>query len=112
MTNKYGNRPAEYLGIRFKSMLEMRYAQELELRRSAEDVKERVESWAYEIPFYLPTIRPRRYVRHVVDFWVLWGDGRDCLVEVKGMETPTGKVKRLWLENYVGPIAVKERIGG
>jgi len=107
MTNKYGaRRTLGVLGIWFRSMLEMRYAQELELRRHAEDPGERVEFWVYEVCFYLPTIRPRRYVRHVVDFLVGWADGRVELVECKGKETPTGKVKRLWLENYVGPIAV------
>ena len=35
MTTKYGNRPTEYLGIRFRSKLEANYAQELELRRHA-----------------------------------------------------------------------------
>ena len=107
MTTKYGNHPSEYLGILFKSMLEMRYAQELELRRHADDPKERVDWWIYEVAFHLPTIRPKKYVRHVVDFLVGMADGQTCLMEVKGRETPTGRVKRLWLETYLGkPIPV------
>jgi len=109
VTNKYGaHRTQGVLGIWFRSKLESNFAQDLELRRHAEDPKERVDFWTYEVCFYLPTIRPKRYVRHVVDFLVGWGgEGNWCLVETKGKETPTGRVKRLWLETYLGqPIAV------
>lgn len=111
MTNKYHARRVSWNGLAFASMLEMRYAQELELRRHAEDPAERVDWYAYQVTFYLPTIRPKRYVRHIVDFLVGWADGRVCLVEVKGKETPTGRTKRLWLETYLEqPIRVVERV--
>ncbi|OHD25853.1 MAG: hypothetical protein A2Y38_18165 [Spirochaetes bacterium GWB1_59_5] len=106
---KYHNRQVEWQGISFRSMLEMRYAQALELRRHAEEPGDRVDWWVYELPFYLPVLSGRRPVRHIVDFIVGLSDGRVCLVEVKGMETPTGRVKRLWLEGILGqPISVVE----
>ena len=115
-TNKYGaERTLGVNGIWFRSKLEANYAQELELCRHAEDPKERVEFWVYEIPFYLPTIRPKKYVQHVVDFLVGMTEppGAFCLVETKGKETPTGRVKRYWLETYLGePIRVVERMEG
>ena len=107
--NKYHARRTQGIhGIWFRSVSEASYAQELELRRHAADPHERVETWAYEVTFYLPTIHHKpQYVKHVVDFWVRWGDGRDCLVEVKGKDTPAGRVKRLWLETYLSePITV------
>lgn len=112
MSNKYGNRRTQgVLGIWFRSKLEANYAQELELRRHAEDPKERVDWFIYEVTFYLPTIRPKQYVRHVVDFLIAMADGRTCLIETKGRETPTGRTKRLWLETYLGePIRVVERL--
>ena len=110
---KYHNRRVERNGIWFRSMLELNYAKELELRRHAEDPNERVDWWCYEVTFYLPTIRPRKYVRHVVDFLIGMAEpsGAFCLVECKGLETPTGKTKRLWLETYLEqPIRVVERV--
>lgn len=107
--NKYHARRVEWNGIWFKSMLEMRFAQELELRCHSENPKERVEAWEYEIAFYLPTVhRKPRYVKHMVDFWVRWASGCDQLIEVKGKDTPAGRVKRYWLETVLGePITVR-----
>ena len=107
--NKFNARRVEWNGIHFRSMLELNYAKELELRRYAENPTERVEAWEYEITFWIPTIhRKPRYVKHIVDFWVRWASGCDQLVEVKGRDTPAGRVKRLWLESYLGePITVR-----
>jgi hypothetical protein len=105
--NKYGARRTEGVhGILFRSKLEANFAQQLELRRHAENPAERVDWWVYEVAFWLPVLKGRRAVRHILDFVYSQG-GCLKLLEVKGKETPAGRTKRLWLETHLGrPIEV------
>ena len=88
--NKYHARRTQGVhGIWFHSMLEANYAQRLELLTHAEDPRERVDWWTYEVSFTLPVLKGRRAIRHIVDF--LFSQG-GCLkiVEVRGKRRRRG----------------------
>ena len=87
--HKFHARPTEFEGHRYASKKEAQYAQELGLRKRAGEVL----FWLEQVLFRLPgsTI-------HRVDFMEFWTDGTVHFVEVKGFDTPMGKMKRKMVE--------------
>jgi hypothetical protein len=74
----------------YDSVLECRYAQQLDVWKAAGAVHE----WWSQIVFELHAPNGRRIGKHVLDFKVLHSTGYVAWVEVKGYDTPLGKWKR------------------
>ena len=84
-------------GIKFPSKKEARYYEELKLRQAAGGVL----FFLRQVPFHLPG-----GVRHVIDFVEFHADGTVHFVEIKGYDTPIGKLKRKLVES-IYPISVE-----
>jgi len=85
LRHKFRAKPSEADGIIFASKKEMDYYRELLLRKKSGEVL----FFLRQVPFHLPG-----NVRHVIDFVEFWSDGTVHVVEVKGYDTPMGKLKR------------------
>ena len=83
--HKFRAKPSEEDGIRFASKKERAYYQGLKLRQKSGEVL----FFLRQAPFHLPG-----NVRFVVDFIEFWTDGTVHFVEIKGFDTPLGKLKR------------------
>ncbi len=75
--------------IKFASKREARYFNELKLRKLAGEVI----FFLRQVPFHLPGGS-----RHVIDFAEFRADGTVAFVEIKGFDTPSGKMKRKIVE--------------
>jgi hypothetical protein len=85
LRHKFRAKPSEADGIIFASKKEMDYYRELLLRKKSGEVL----FFLRQVPFHLPG-----NVRHVIDFVEFWSDGTVHVVEIKGFDTPLGKLKR------------------
>lgn len=72
-------------GRKFSSKREARYYEELKLRRAAGEVL----FFLWQVPLHLAG-----GVRYVIDFLVFFVDGHCEFTEIKGFDTPMGKMKR------------------
>jgi hypothetical protein len=86
--NKYGNVRTLYNGFLYSSKKEARYAQELDLRVRAKDIK----SWERQIPFPM-IINGIIVCKYVVDFVEEDMNGKKTCIEIKGRETDVWKLK-------------------
>ena len=84
ITHKFHAKPTEFNGRVYPSKAQARYAQELELRKRAGEVL----FWLEEVPFVLPG-----GIKYRLDFLEFWTNGEVHCVEVKGFDTPVGKLK-------------------
>jgi hypothetical protein len=91
--NKYNAKSSVYNGSYYHSIKEADYAQELDLRVKAKDIK----SWRRQIPFDLK-VNGFKICRYVLDFEITHTNGDIELIEVKGMETDLWRFKRRLLE--------------
>ena len=87
-SNKYHAVKTSYNGIKYDSKKEARFAQELDLRIKAGDVKyyERQPSFILQ-PSYKIGKRTIRDIRYIADFKIYHNDGRVEIVDCKGMKT-------------------------
>ena len=123
---KYGNQRTEYNGHMYDSKAEAEYAERLDWRERAGEVRNvrrqhRIALYAYPAASSVPpgvdvrpqpvTYRPSgRLAHHVVDFafdeLVYLASGARLwvarYVEVKGVDTPVGKLKRAIVEAMLG----------
>ena len=83
--HKFQASPSDEDGIRFASKKERSYYGALKLRQKSGEVL----FFLRQAPFHLPG-----NVRHVIDFIEFWTDGTVHFVEIKGFDTPLGKLKR------------------
>jgi len=83
--HKFKAKPSEEDSIRFASKKERAYYQGLKLRQKSGEVL----FFLRQAPFHLPG-----NVRFVVDFIEFWSDGTVHFIDVKGFDTPLGKIKR------------------
>lgn len=91
--NKYGVSPKNertYRDRLYSSKLEMKYAQKLDLWKSAGAVSE----WWPQVTFVLHANGGEPIGRYICDFRVLYTAGHTQYVEVKGFDVPLGKWKR------------------
>lgn len=91
--NKYGANSSIYNNIAYHSKKEAGYAQELDLRVRAKDIK----SWERQIPIVIK-INDFKICTYWVDFLIHHNNGNKELVEVKGFETDLWRIKRKLLE--------------
>ena len=93
--HRRNNKPREFAGRRYASVMEARYAERLELERRAGIVR----SWQpqFRIALEIPDVAggPAIHVAfYIVDFDVHYANGRRELVETKGFWTDVAKLKR------------------
>lgn len=96
---KYGNSKTEFNGKVYDSKFEAKCAQDLELRKRANDILDYDTQFKVEIWLYRENGLPGFKVSHKVDFRVHHKDGSFELVEAKGVETADYKWRRQCLEN-------------
>jgi hypothetical protein len=94
---KYNNRRTRYGGRIYDSVLEGSYAQELDLRKKAGDIKD----WKAQVPFEM-RVNGMLICRYKVDFVVYHNDGSKEAVETKGVWTPAGRIKFKLMEALYG----------
>ena len=95
--HKFQAKPSDEDGIRFASKKERAYYRVLKLRQKNGEVL----FFLRQAPFHLPG-----NVRHVIDFIEFWTDGTVHFVEIKGFDTPMGRLKRKQVES-IYPITIK-----
>ena len=95
--DKFNAKITEVDGIKFKSKKEARYYQELKIRQRAGEVS----FFLRQVPFDLG-----EGVRHFLDFIEFWANGEVKFIEVKGYDTPQGKMKRKLVESMY-PIEIE-----
>jgi hypothetical protein len=93
--NKYHAHSTEYAGIVYHSKLEAAYAQELDLRVKAKDIKD----WERQVKLPLKVREDGRVIaNYYIDFVIHHNDGSKEYVECKGFETALWKMKWAILE--------------
>jgi Protein of unknown function (DUF1064) len=91
--SKYGSTKHEYNGRTYHSKAEAHYAQELDLRKRAGEVRD----WEPQHKINLEA-NGRHICTYIPDFLVTLADGSQELHEVKGFSTETYRLKRKILE--------------
>jgi len=85
---KYGNIPRTYNGHEYHSRKEAAAAQNFDLLIKAG----KLASWRRQVPVKLE-VNGNLVTTYIVDFVLVFPDGREEWVEVKGFETPEWKIK-------------------
>ncbi len=96
-TNKYKAIKQEYKGGLYHSKKEARYAQELDLRKKAHDIK----SWRRQVKIPLDC-NGYHITNYYIDFEITHNDDLIEFVEVKGFETEVWKLKWKIFESIYG----------
>jgi len=95
--NKYGNISKVYNNRLYASKKEARYAQELDLRKKARDIK----SWRPQIKIDLQS-NGHHICNYYIDFEITHNDDSIEFVEVKGFETEVWRLKWKIFESIYG----------
>ncbi len=100
-TSKYRNVKQTYNNYNYDSKFEAGYAQELDLRLAAKDIK----SWERQFKISMD-INGHHICNYYCDFRILHNDDSYELVETKGIETEAYRLKRklleaLWLPEHL-----------
>lgn len=99
--SKYGNKRTEYKGVLYDSKREADHARLLDTLRSAVNPKDRVVEWRRQIPF-AASINGKKCFTYIADFFVRYADGREEVIDVKGMRTDVYKLKKKVIEALYG----------
>lgn len=91
--NKYSATSTQYEGITYHSKLEAGYAESLDMRVMAKDIK----SWERQVKLDLK-VNGTHITNYYIDFVVTHNDGKKEFVEVKGFETDVWRMKWKILE--------------
>lgn len=94
--NKFNNVQQTYDGYNYDSRAEADYAMELDLRLKAKDIKDWERQYKVDIRYPMP--EGKLICTYKVDFRIHHNDDSFELIEVKGMETSTYRLKRKLLE--------------
>ena len=86
--NKYGAKSQTYDGLSYHSKKEAGYAQELDLRVKAKDIK----SWRRQVKIPIE-VNGFFICNYYIDFVITHNDGWEEWVEVKGFETEVWRLK-------------------
>ena len=92
--NKYHAKSTSYGGNVYHSKLEAAYAQELDLRVKAGDIKD----WERQVKLDL-RVEDKHVANYYIDFVVHHNDGSREFVEIKGMVLPLFQIKWRIFEN-------------
>jgi hypothetical protein len=96
---KYGNNSQIYNGRRYDSKREAAYAQDLDWRMKAGEIKEVIPQFKIDL-----RVNGRHVANYYVDFKIILADDSVQFLEIKGFETPEWKLKWKILE------AIKDEI--
>ena len=86
--NKYGNVKQTYEGYSYMSKKEAAYAQELDLRVRAKDIK----SWDRQVKLSMD-VNGHHICNYYIDFKIFHNDGSEELTEIKGFQTDVWRIK-------------------
>lgn len=101
--NKYSAKRQFYNGNTYHSKMEAGYAESLDLRKMAKDIKD----WKRQVKISLD-VNGHHISNYFVDFMIEHNDGSIEYVEVKGFETPEWVMKwRLFEALYSDLVDVK-----
>lgn len=87
-SNKYNAKKTSYNGRTYHSALEANYAQQLDFRKKAGEIKEIIPQYKIDI-----RINDQHITNYYMDFKVVLPDGTIEMHEVKGMETDLWRIK-------------------
>lgn len=104
--SKFSNRKVEIDGIKFDSKMEADYYLLLCDMRDRGAVKTFVLQPAFELqPKFRKHGKTYRPITYVADFGVVYADGTKKVIDVKGMPTPTFKLKaKIYANLYSEPL--------
>lgn len=93
--NKYGNDKTLVDGIKFDSTKEANFYCELKMRRMAGEIKD----FELQVPFILQPAYKKdnqtvRAIKYLADFVITYPDGKQEVIDVKGMRTEVYKIKK------------------
>ena len=91
--SKYGNKKTEYNGVMFDSKKEAEYCATLDILKKASKKEDRVTSYERQVPFQI-TLNKKKICKYFADFKVLYADGREEIIDVKGVKTDVYKIKK------------------
>ena len=97
--SKYNNRTKVYRGHSYDSIKEAQYAEDLDWRVKAEDIK----NWERQVKIPLD-VKGRHICNYYVDFKITHNDGSIEFVEVKGFQTEVWRLKWLLFEALIDEI--------
>jgi len=95
--HKFFAKPTEYDGVKYHSKKEAKYAHRLNLLKKSGEII----FYLRQVPVDLPG-----GVKYRVDFVEFREDGTVHFIDVKGFDTPTGKMKRKMTEDLY-PIKIE-----
>ena len=95
--SKYGNKTKVYGGLSYDSKKEARYAQDLELRQKAGEIKEITPQFRMSID-----VGGYHICNYIADFMVVLSDGSREIHEVKGWATEIFRIKWKLIEAIYG----------
>lgn len=103
--NKYNAKKTVYNGRRYDSKLEATVACQLDLRKKAGEFVDIIPQYKIKLYVYLPDGIKVDIFNYICDFRCERPDGSYLLVEAKGVETSTFKVKKkildlVWLPDH------------
>ena len=105
--NKYNNKIVEYKNIKFHSQMELDFYLHLLKLKEEGVVKEIILQPKFELqPAYVKNGRKVRRIDYVGDFHVIYADGKEEVIDVKGQELPLFLLKKKILE-YKYPFELK-----
>ena len=104
--SKYGNLKTEYNGTIFMSKKEANYAMQLDFQKKAKNKADKVISYTMQVPFQV-IMNGKKICKYLADFKVLYADGREEIIDVKGVRTQMYRLKKKLVEAQFG-IEIKE----
>lgn len=107
--HKYGARKTTLNGINFDSKAEAQYYQRLLLLQRAGEVTSIELQPVYELqPAYKRNGRKVRAITYIADFLVTYKDGRQEIVDCKGMKTEVYRLKKKLFEYRYPELTIVE----
>jgi hypothetical protein len=97
--NKFNNHTSVYNNNYYDSIKEADYAQELDLRVRAKDIK----SWRRQIPIELK-VGEYKICTYILDFEITHNDKTIEFIEIKGFETAIWRLKKKLFEAIYLPV--------
>lgn len=99
--SKYRNEKTSHAGTVFDSKKEAAYARTLDSMMKAKDPADRVVYYDIQVEFPI-VIRGKKCFVYKADFKVIYADGHEEIVDVKGMRTPVYRLKKKCVEAEYG----------